>query len=337
MIIRDFDTDKKVLLVAEIGNNHEGDSTVASRLIRKAAECGAGAVKFQTYNTECLISRSDPERFQRFKKFELSLSQFREQSELAHSLGLLFISTPLDLQSVRGLKDMVDAYKIASGDVNFYPLIEEVIQTGKPIIISTGVSDYRQILTTVTFIETGWEKRSISQELGILHCTSCYPTPPEQVNLQSIPFLKQHFAHTIGYSDHTLGNQASLAAVALGARIIEKHFTLSHTFSSFRDHHLSAEPEEMRELARKIPQIDAMIGNLVKNVQPCEAGMDASIRRSIVAVRDLAAGHVIGYQDLTWIRPANGGLSPGEEHQLIKKQLKRQIARGEQILIKDLQ
>jgi N,N'-diacetyllegionaminate synthase len=337
MIIRTVNTDKNVLVIAEIGNNHEGDITTAARLVQEAAQCGVGAVKFQTYRTEYLVSRSDNERFQRLKKFELSISQFRELSELAHSLGLLFLSTPLDLQSARGLKDLVDAYKIASGDVNFYPLIEEVLQTGKPIIISTGVSDYRQVSTTVSFIEQGWEKRSIPGELGILHCTSCYPTPPEQVNLQSIPFLKQHFSHTIGYSDHTIGIDAPLAAVALGARIIEKHFTISHSFSSFRDHQISAEPVEMRDLVQKIPQIGSMIGREEKTVQPCEAGMDSTIRRSIVSDKDLAAGHVIEPQDLTWIRPATGGLLPGEEHQLINKQLKRQITRGEQIRINDLE
>ncbi|GAA5263006.1 N-acetylneuraminate synthase family protein [Methanocalculus sp. MC3] len=336
MIIQNFDTNYKVLIVAEIGNNHEGNFTIASTLVKEAAKAGASAVKFQSFQTESFINMSDNERFERFKRFELTIPQFRALSDLAHSFGLLFISTPLDLNSARELADFVDAYKIASGDVNFYPLIKEIVKTGKPIIISTGASDYSQVSNTVSFIGKELEKNNITPNLGILHCTSCYPTPIDQVNLLSIPFLKEKFSHTIGYSDHTLGIHASLIAVSLGARIIEKHFTLSHSFSSFRDHQLSAEPEEMKELTHLIPHVVSMIGIKEKCVQPCESEIDVAIRRSIVAIRDLPSGHIIGYEDLGWIRPATGGLSPGEEHLIVNRILKRSLAHNEQIRLQDL-
>lgn len=338
MKIGNFDTDERVLVMAEIGNNHEGDFGVAKELTQAAAALGVSAVKFQTFRTEYYVSKSDENRFARLKSFELTLEQFRELRELAHSLGLLFISTPLDLDSAAGLEDMVDAYKIASGDNTFYPLISQVVRTGKPTIISTGLSDSQQVKRIVDFVQRQWNKIGITdRQLALLHCVSSYPVASEQANLRSIPYLLENFPGVaVGYSDHTEGITAALAAVALGARIVEKHFTLDEHYSDFRDHQLSADPAEMKELVWRIKEEEKMLGSYGKNAQRSELETVGVVRRSIVAAHGMPRGHVITAGDLIWIRPA-GGLAPGEENKLIGKRLKRSVGFGEKILADDVE
>ncbi|MBI2096653.1 MAG: N-acetylneuraminate synthase family protein [Candidatus Sungbacteria bacterium] len=258
------------------------------------------------------VSGADESRFKRLKSFELSFDQFGALARLAHSLGLLFISTPFDLESANFLAGTADALKIASGDNNFYPLIARAAESGKPLIVSTGLSDLAQVKRTVKFIEDKWGARRAAGHLAILHCISAYPVPPEQANLRAIPFLAKLLSCTVGYSDHTLGLEAAVTAVALGARIIEKHFTLDKNYSSFRDHQLSADFFEMSELVKRVQLVNSMLGRPEKKVLAAEEGNIAAIRRSIVAGRDLPQGHRIALADLTWIRPG-GGLEPGSE------------------------
>ena len=336
MRIGDFDLEKKVLVVAEIGNNHEGNFAIAKELVRKAAECGVDAVKFQTFKTEHYVSSSDAARFARLKSFELSYSQFEELSRLARSLGLLFMSTPFDLTSADFLDTIVDAFKIASGDNNYYPLIAQVVRTGRPVIISSGASDFQQVARTVEFVMRQPAEDGVAGRFAILHCVSGYPTPLDQANLRAIQVLADHFDYTVGYSDHTIGVMAALLAVALGARIIEKHFTLDKNFSDFRDHQLSADPAEMRELVRQVRVSSSMLGERNKVIQPCEEAVASAIRRSIVAGADLPAGHRITWSDLTWIRPASG-LAPGEEQILVNRVLKRNVRFGEQLRASDVE
>jgi len=324
MKIGSFDTDRAVLIVAEIGNNHEGRFDLAAEMIRRAAECGVRAVKFQTVRAAHLVRRSEADRFARLTRFELSQRQFGELSELAHELGLLFISTPLSLEAATFLEPMVDAYKVASGDNDFFPLLEKIASTGKPVIVSTGVSDVSQVDATVRFLRGQWESRGTSGDLALLHCVSSYPTPPHEANLRSIPYLAEKFGCTVGYSDHTLGTEAVALAVAAGARIIEKHFTLDKHQSDFRDHQLSADPEEMTELVNRVIQVDLRMGTPGKTIQSCEAASQTAIRRSIVAARDLKAGATIAVADLKWIRPGDG-LRPGNEAMLLGRRLKRDL------------
>ncbi|HLD25817.1 MAG TPA: N-acetylneuraminate synthase family protein, partial [Candidatus Andersenbacteria bacterium] len=294
MIIRNFNTDDQVLVVAEIGNNHEGDFGVAEELVRKAAQCKVDAVKFQTFKTENFVSRSDTARFERLKSFELTPEEFGELSALAHTLGLLFISTPLDLGSVTILEPLVDVFKIASGDNTFYPLIGQVARTGKPMIVSTGIADGDVVQQAVDFIKAEWKERGVQGgQLALLHCVTAYPTPHEQVNLRSIAFLAEKFPElTIGYSDHTDGIEAAVLSVALGARIIEEHFTLDKQFSEFRDHQLSSDPMDMTKVITQIREAERMLGQKAKSVMPAEADMPALIRRSIVAAHGLPKGYV---------------------------------------------
>jgi len=330
MKVGSFDTDRGVLVVAEIGNNHEGNFQRAAEMVREAAQCGVGAVKFQTVRAADLVRRAETARFQRLTGFELSERQFAALSDLAHELELFFLSTPLSIEAAAFLEPMLDAYKIASGDNDFFPLLEQVARTGRPVIVSTGVSDVSQIDATVRFLRGRWEAHGISGELGLLHCVSSYPTPPLQANLRSIPFLAERFGCTVGYSDHTLGTDAAVLAVAAGARLIEKHFTLDKNQSDFRDHQLSADPAEMAELVRRVDEAQSLLGTWGKSIQPCEAASQSAIRRSIVAARDLKSGTALGAGDLKWIRPGEG-LRPGNEGRLIGRQLKRDIREDETI------
>jgi N,N'-diacetyllegionaminate synthase len=328
MVIGGLDVNQRVFIVAEVGNNHEGDFRVATELVHKAAQCRVDAVKFQTYRTEHYISRTDEVRFKRLKSFELTFRQFEELAQLARSLGLRFLSTPFDLESAGFLEPLVDAYKIASGDNTFFPLIESVCKTGKPLIVSTGLSDVDLLRGTHRFIEEQWRRRGFKQEVAFLHCVSSYPVPAEQANLASIQVLRSALNATIGYSDHTIGIEAAVLAVAAGARIIEKHFTLDKHFSDFRDHQLSADPAEMALLVTRVREAERLLGSPDKRVQPCEESAKALLRRSIVARADLKAGHRVQQSDLTWVRPA-GGLAPGEEARLIGKTLRRNVRVGE--------
>lgn len=330
MKIGSFDTDRRVLVVAEIGNNHEGNYQLAAEMVRQAARTGVGAVKFQTMRAAHFVRRADSARFERLKRFELSREQFASLSELAHELGLLFISTPFYLEGAAFLEPLVNAYKIASGDNDFFPLLDRVAHTGKPVLVSTGVSDLAQIAAAVGSLRAQWHAQSRTGELGLLHCVSSYPTPPEQANLRSIPFLAARFDCTIGYSDHTLGIEAAILAVAAGARIVEKHFTFDKHHSDFRDHQLSADPAEMEMLVKRIGEAESLLGTWGKSIQPCEAASQTAIRRSIMAAHDLKGGTTLQAADLKWIRPGDG-LRPGNEGQLIGKRVKRDLQEDDAI------
>ncbi|MCF7993670.1 MAG: N-acetylneuraminate synthase family protein [Chromatiaceae bacterium] len=337
MIIGPFDTSKKVLIVAEIGNNHEGDFTLARRMITLAAQAGADAVKFQTIVPERLVSSANTARLRKLQSFQLSQHQFRELAAHCKEEGVLFLSTPFDLESARFLNSLQPAFKIASGDNTFYPLIDAIAQFGKPLIISTGLCDLTQIQEIENRISAIWQTLGISPGLALLHCVSSYPTPMEQANLGAIQRLKSTFPRAeIGYSDHTLGIEAATSAVAAGARIIEKHFTLDKQHSEFRDHQLAADPDEMHRLVESVRQISAMLGQGEKIAQPCERDMQTEVRRSIAAATDLPAGTRLTVEHLIWVRPGTG-LPPGNEDQLLGRKTRRPLSQGELIALSDLE
>jgi len=321
----------RTLIIAEVGNNHEGDMGVARELVDRAVETGADAVKFQTFIAEKFSSPADAARFARLKKFQLSFDEFAELAERARAKGLMFFSTPLDLDSARFLATIVDALKIASGDNTFWPLIECCAESGKPMIISTGISGQAEIQEAVDRVSAVWSAKRHDGDLALLHCVVSYPAPPEQANLAAIRSLTAAFpGQTIGYSDHTMGLDAAVAAVAMGARIVEKHFTLANDYSDFRDHQLSANPEDMARLVQRIRAADAMAGDGVLGCLACEQDLVTPVRRSIAAGRDLPAGHVIAADDIVWIRPG-GGFAPGREADVLARKLTQAVAGGEMI------
>jgi sialic acid synthase SpsE len=331
MRIANHDITEKVLIVAEIGNNHEGNFEVACRMVEAAADAGVDAVKFQTFKTRLFTSQADPARFERLSKFELTQDQFRALEQLARKRGLIFLSTPLDLESARFLEPLVDVFKVASGDNDFWPLISFVCRSGKPVIISTGLAD----LAHVRRIAEHAREAGAGDRLAFLHCVCAYPAPPADVNLRAIPLLAEQLGVPVGWSDHTLGPDACLAATALGARIVEKHFTLDKNFSAFRDHQLSADPPEMRRIVEGVRNVEQLLGRPEKRVQASEQANQQPARRSIAAAADLAAGHRLVEADLMWVRPAIG-LPPGQERKILARVLRRAVRTGEAITEQDV-
>lgn len=327
-VAESIDLASSVLIVAEIGNNHEGDPATAAKLVRAAASAGVQGVKFQTFRTEHYVSPKDTARFERLKRFELEPVVLAELAAEAHELGLKFLSTPLDLGSVDVLEPLVDAYKVASGDADFYPLLTRIALTRKPVIVSSGVSDLTRVRRALDCIREGWKTVGFDGQIIVLHCVSCYPVEPQSANLNAIRTLADTFGLPVGYSDHMAGIEAAVIAVAAGARVVEKHFTLDKSYSDFRDHQLSADPSEMRELVRRARAVTEMLGDGRKVVMPCERDAVDSIRRSIAASRDLARGHRLQWDDLTWIRPA-GRLEPGMEQVVLGRSLRRSVTAGE--------
>lgn len=336
MIIEGHDTRKRVFIIAEIGNNHEGSFDLAEEMIEKAAQSGADAVKFQTIVPELLVSVSDQVRIKRLKKFQFSYEQFEKLKNYAASKNIIFFSTPFDLTSASFLNSIQSVFKIASGDNNFYPLIDEVASYGKPMIISTGLSDKNLLNNIYERVKENWKQQSVAPSLAFLHCMTSYPVPDNEANLACIQELKMTFPDiSIGYSDHTTSIKAAQYAVAAGARIIEKHFTIDKNYSNFRDHQLSADPSDMKAMVKGIREIELMMGSAERVNDQCEKGMHEAARRSIVAVTELSANTVITKDHITWVRPGNG-LAPGSENLLLGKKTNKPIAAGSMITMNDI-
>lgn len=328
MIIDNFNTDKSVLIIAEIGNNHEGDFDRACQMLIAAANSGANAVKFQTIIPSELVSSKDEERIAKLESFRFSYQQFRQLKKLADEHQVMFFSTPFDLNSVKELNSFVPAFKVASGDNNFIPLLENIIQCNKPLILSCGLKDSFSLAETLDHLKNKYPDYDFINKVALLHCVSAYPTPDHEANLGRVKTLQQEFGYTVGYSDHTLGIDAATLAVAAGAKIIEKHFTLSKRFSDFRDHQLSADPDDFALLVKKIRQAEQFLSIPLNEVETDGA---QNSRRSICARNRIMPGSKIVFEDLKWIRPA-GGLSPGQESLILGKTAIEEIQPDSMIL-----
>ena len=335
MRIGDFDLSKDVMVVAEIGNNHEGSFAVAEEMILRAGEAGVDAVKFQTIVAEKLVFVKQTERVEQLKRFELSYGEYEKLSQVAQKAGVIFLSTPFDLESAEFLNDIVPAFKISSGDNNFYPLITKIAGFGKPIMLSSGLADMDQLRKSKDLIERKWESLGIDPGLAVLHCVSGYPVDRSEANLGAIRQIEEQLGCMVGYSDHTMGIEAAVLSVALGARVVEKHFTIDKNYSDFRDHQLSADPTEMAELVRRIHETREYIGTGQKVLQESEKANESLIRRSVAANRDLEAGARICSDDITWVRPG-GGIEPGREDLVIGRELTEPVCRGEMITLESL-
>jgi N,N'-diacetyllegionaminate synthase len=330
MKIGPHDLDQSVLVIAEVGNNHEGSYARAEEMIGRAKAAGAGAVKFQTIVPDRLVSAAETARIAQLTRFQFSYAQFEGLAATAQREGITFLSTPFDIESVSALDPLVPAFKIASGDNDFFPLIEAVALTGKPILLSTGLADRAGIVATKNFIDAVWRRGDKAGALALLHCIVSYPTFATDATLSAIPDLAT-LGCTVGYSDHTIGISAAILSVALGARVIEKHFTLDKNQSDFHDHKLSADPADLAELVQRVREAETLIGSGGKRVLPCEEAVRERVRRGIAAARDLAPGTVLATADLTWVRP-RAGLAPGQEDRLVGKRLTVAVPRGAPIL-----
>ena len=304
MKLKNFDLKKKVFIIAEVGNNHEGNFSIAKKLVRLAAKAGADAVKFQTFRTENFIRKKDIKRFKQLKKFELSYEQFKSLKKLAHIKKIKFISTPLDLESADFLIKNADLVKIASGDNNFFPLIEKVLKSKKSIIISTGMTNTSQIKDLTNYIYKVIGKKSAEKRIALLHCVTSYPVEDKFANLRSVEYLIKNSKLTIGYSDHTLGNDACIAAVAMGAKVIEKHFTINKKFSKFRDHALSADYTDLKNIVSRIRKVEKQLGRFNKEIQKPEKKLIKIVRRAAYADRDIFPGEKVSIKNVKFLRPS---------------------------------
>ena len=321
---------KEICVIAEIGNNHEGNLNLAYKMIREAKRSGADAVKFQMMDPEYIVKKiKEKKRFKKLKKFLFSIEQFKKLKLYSKKIGIEFFITPFDLINVKKINKLQNTFKISSGDNNFFPLIEKVLQTKKKVIISTGLAKFSEIKKLKNYVYKIWKKNKVSHKLILLHCVSDYPVKHSEANLKSILYLKKNLNDCIiGYSDHTLGIEGCLAAAAMGARVIEKHFTLNKNLSSFRDHKLSATPEEMKTLTTYVKTINVMLGNEEKKLSKGEQKNQKSLRRSITISKNLPKNQKITIEHLNWLRNTKG-IPPGKENIFINKRLKIKLNKGD--------
>ncbi|MBP5856093.1 N-acetylneuraminate synthase family protein [Marivibrio halodurans] len=322
------DTAREVVLIAEIGVNHEGDPEKAVDLLHLAARAGADAVKFQSYTPERFVTSEDAARLERVGRFALDEAAHRHLKAEADKAGVAFLSTPVTEDWVPLLAELGTAIKIMSGDLTSPATIRAAARTGLPVLLSTGGGRIDEVDRAVGWMREEVGEAALAGRLAVLHCVSAYPTPMEEANLLSIPFMTARYAPvTVGYSNHVIGPEAVLAAVALGARVVEVHFTDRKHGREFRDHALSADPADMAYLARTIPAIVDARGEWEKTPQPCEREAIAAIRKGVVAARDLPDGRRLAREDLMFARP--GSEIPAMEiDRVIGKRLNRALAKG---------
>jgi N-acetylneuraminate synthase/N,N'-diacetyllegionaminate synthase len=322
----------KVIVIAEAGVNHNGDILIAKSLIDKAVEAGADYVKFQTFKAETLVSKSakkadyqrvnlndgDDSQYNMLKKLELTHEHHMELMKYCNERNIKFLSTAFDVEGVHYLNRLdLDLFKIPSGEITNYPYLCAIAQCGKPVIMSTGMCNKQEINDALeVLIQNGVVKENIT----ILHCNTEYPTPMKDVNLLAMLTIGKDFGVKIGYSDHTLGIEVPIAAVALGAIIIEKHFTLDSTMQG-PDHIASLEPQALKEMVKAIRNIElAISGDGLKKPSESEFKNTAIARKSIHIKNNLPQGHILTDADLIVLRPGDG-ISPMKWNVVIGKQL----------------
>ena len=331
----DFRKLERTLVIAEIGVNHEGDISVAKDLINKAAKAGADIVKFQTFHVDHYVSREQPERYERAKGFQLSYDQFRELAKEAEAADVEFLSTPLHMTDIDFLDEIANMFKISSGDLTYLPLLHHAASKRKPMIISTGLGDKNEISDALNTVRQEWPEGIDEGKVLLMHCVSSYPTPPEDANLRNLNWLRDEFGVPVGYSDHTLGIKACELAVAMGAKVIEKHFTYRKENQSFHDHLLSADPSDLEELIKVVRSAEVYLGATQRIRSISEKKMLQHMRRSIGTIVDIPAGETIKEEWLTYLRP-QWGLLPRDIDKVVGKQLNRDITAGELIRKEDL-
>jgi N,N'-diacetyllegionaminate synthase len=322
------DLNQDVVIIAEVGVNHEGDIEAASRLLKLAAGTGVDAVKFQSYSPDRFISASLPDRVEAVSGRRIDETGHRRLAHEATELGVEFFSSAITEDVIPLLDELCSAIKIASGDLTFEPVIRAAAATGKPVILSTGAGTIEDIDQAVGWFSDEVGADACRDKLALLHCVAAYPTPGDQTNILSVPFLRERYGLTTGYSHHAIGLEPCFAAVALGARIIEAHFTDQKHGREFHDHQLSLEPDEMAQLVTSSKAILASLGRYGKQPMPAEQPVLQAIRKGIAAARDLEAGTVLSLDDLKFARPATEFAST-ELDQVVGQRLTGSLTVGE--------
>ena len=327
-------------IIAEAGVNHNGSLELAKNLVDKAKEAGADCVKFQTFIASQIVSKNaakadyqkkqteiSESQHEMLKKLELSFDDFIELNNYCKEIGIEFLSTAFDFESIDFLNQLgMQVWKIPSGEITNLPYLIKIAKLNKKVILSTGMSTMREIEDAVNIL-----KDHGASELIILHCTTEYPTPYEDVNLNAMLAIKERFGYEVGYSDHTMGIEVPIAAVALGAKVIEKHFTLDRTMDG-PDHKASLEPSELKTMVDAIRNIELSMGTGIKEPADSEKKNIAIARKSIVANQSIKKGDILTETNLTVKRPGDG-ISPMKWYEIIGTKAIRDFEEDELIEI----
>lgn len=335
--------DRPSFIIAEAGVNHNGSLVLAKKLVQAAAQSGADAVKFQTFQAKHLVTSDAPQaeyqaknsgitesQFDMLKRLELPLEAFAELNRYCQELGIMFMSTAFDEGSSDFLAGLgMPIFKIPSGELTNLPLLRHIARHGRPMIVSTGMGTLDEVAEAVEAI------RAVgNDDITVLHCVSNYPAPPESVNLRAMEAMRAALGVPIGYSDHTMGIEASVFAVAAGAKVIEKHFTLDCQMPG-PDHKASLEPADLAEMVRSIRRVEVLLGSGLKQPSEAELAVAKIVRRSVVAQTSIPAGTIIKDAMLVLRRPGTG-ISPAKFHEVPGRRALVDIAEGSMIRWEDL-
>jgi len=333
--------DYPTFIIAEAGVNHNGSLELAKKLVDVAKEAGVDAVKFQTFKTEKVVSKFAPKaeyqikntgnnesQYEMIKKLELTEEEFIELYKYTKEKGLIFLSTPFDFESADFLEDLVPAYKISSTDLTNLPFLEYIAKKGKPIILSTGMATLGEIEEAVNTI------KKYNEDIILLHCITNYPADFEELNLRAIKTLKEAFKLPVGYSDHSLGIYAPIAAVTLGAIVIEKHFTIDKNLPG-PDHKASLNPEELKEMVKAVRLTEKALGDGIKRPTFSEEKIKKVARKSLVANVDIPKGSIIKREMVTIKRPGIG-IEPKYLDVVAGKRARRDIKKDEVLRWEDI-
>ena len=332
----------KVLIIAEAGVNHNGSLELAKRLVDEAASAGVDLIKFQTFRADKLVSRTarqaeyqrhnmgtsaEDTQYAMLKRLELSLEQHEELVAHCHAKGIRFFSTAFDLDCIDYLHSLnLGLWKVPSGEITNYPYLKKIARYGEPVILSTGMCELSDIEAALQVLLSNGVRK---EQITILHCNTEYPTPMKDVNLKAMLEIGRTFGVKVGYSDHTIGIEVPIAAVALGATVIEKHFTLNKAMEG-PDHKASLEPEELRAMVKAIRNIEQALGDGHKTISESEHKNMAVARKSIVAACPICKGELLTEHNLTVKRPGNG-ISPMRWEEVVGTYADRDYREEEQI------
>lgn len=328
-----------VYIIAEAGVNHNGSFELACKLVDAAKKAGVDCIKFQTFKSKNLVSHTAQKaEYQKnttgagpqvdmLKKLELSYEEFLALKDYCDKIGICFLSTPFDLDSIEFLNSIdMPFWKIPSGEVTNYPYLVTLAKTGKPVVMSTGMCDIKEIQEAISVLRENGAK-----EIKLLHCNTEYPTPFEDVNLRAMQTMREAFGLEVGYSDHTKGIEVPIAAVALGATVIEKHFTLDRNMEG-PDHKASLEPHELAKMVSSIRNIERALGNGDKTPSPSERKNIIVARKSIVAAKNIKVGEILTEENITVKRPGTG-ISPMKWNEVLGTKAIRDFEEDELIEI----
>lgn len=330
---------KRVLIIAEAGVNHNGDINTAKKLVREAKRCGADIVKFQTFNPRKLASShavmadyqkenmgyEEPQDAM-LGRLTLKQEEYVMLADYCREVGIQFLSTPFEMESISFLNNLQDIWKIPSGEITNYPYLVEIAKTGKEIILSTGMSMLQEVDDALAVLRVNG-----AGMITLLHCTTDYPTPMQDVNLNAMLTLRDKCGCAVGYSDHTKGIEVPVAAVALGAEVIEKHFTLDRNMEG-PDHKASLEPDELETMVNAIRNIEKAMGDGIKVPSKSEKVNMTIVRKSIIAADSIKAGDILTENNLTTKRPGTG-ISPMKWNEVLGTKAVRDFDEDELIEI----